>query len=199
MMFGPKNSLILVYDHLTENSPFGDQLDEVSRFYKFTKLGDLVDRLKRGKVRGRATVVFSHARKSLFLHGVPILRARNIPVTVFLHPDCVGTNRLPGEEEENRTSPEDMDPTRFFVTWGKLLALPPTLREFGLHLSPSENPVAALDFIGKQTGERPRLGLSDNTNGAPIEGLDGIVSGLIGSVEKKTDPFSLPRWQFSDD
>ena len=197
MLFGPKNSLILVYDHLPSDNTFEAQIDEVGRFYRFIKLSSLVKRLKKGKAGGRAAIVFSHARKSLFLEAVPALRAREIPVTVFLHPDCVGTNRLPAEEESTRPPIEEMDPTRFFATWGEILRLPPSLREFGIHLSAMGE--ESLAFIRKQTGETPSLGLTDAMEAAPVKGLDGVVTGKTGPVEKGCDPYSLPRWLISDD
>ena len=98
---GPGNSLILFYDHLTDEGAdeMEEQLREVGRYYRWTKLGDLCQALSQGSGTALAAVAFAYPRKSVLLRAVPILRAEKIPVTIFLPGDGVGMNRLPPEEE----------------------------------------------------------------------------------------------------
>lgn len=100
-LFRPSNSLLLVYDHVTDEvlKQLEETLLEVGRVYTFLKLSELVEMHKRGKAQGYASVSFENARKSVFLRALPRLFEKEIPATVFLRPECIGLNRLPAEEE----------------------------------------------------------------------------------------------------
>src|SRR4051812_9082679 len=97
----PPNALILAYDHLDFDGGerLRTQVDEVRKFYEMSRLSDIVDSLAAGQPLGRAAVVFHASRKSLFVRALPFLRAEDIPVTIFVHGEWLGTNRLPPAEE----------------------------------------------------------------------------------------------------
>ncbi len=241
---GPRNSLILLYDHLTEESAkeFEGQITEVSRYYRFVKLSNLIDAARKGDTIGLASVAFRHPRRSAWTRALPFLRAENIPATFFLSGDGVGMNRLPLEEElewyaktypesfsaermvglqeevwENpqgldaklltfrrETGPlplEKLDPALFFMTWGKLLEIPPELREFGFHLSYNprheESLREALKFLSIQTGNPPRVALSARSFPEyEAWGFCGVTGSRIGAVTPGVSLGDLPVWSF---
>jgi len=98
---GPGNALILLSDHLTSATApeWEEQVKEVARYYRFVKLGDLVEAAEKNQAHGLASVAFEFPRKSAMLRAVPFLRGENIPVTFFLTGDGIGMNRLPSTEE----------------------------------------------------------------------------------------------------
>lgn len=100
-LFGPRNSLILLFDHLTDENydDFIGQIEEIGRYYRFCRLSEIARIGKATRKLGQAAVCFRSARKSFFLRGARLLREKDIPVTLFLRPDCVGLNRLPLDEE----------------------------------------------------------------------------------------------------
>jgi len=92
--FGPANSLVLTVDPETiSRYDLEEALEDIGRYYQF---GTLTEASKR---RGIAAVVFAQARKRHYLHFVPPLRVLDVPVTIFVHPDCIGVTRLPLREE----------------------------------------------------------------------------------------------------
>lgn len=99
--FGPGNSLVLVYDHITDEGreELASQIAQVKEFYRFAKLSEIAGAPDGKRATGLAAVVFAQARKSLFLRALPLLRGEGIPVTIFLDIDCIGMNRLPAAEE----------------------------------------------------------------------------------------------------
>ena len=100
-LFSPSNSLILVYDHLTQETAEQFELEvlEVRKYYKPVRLSELVAKQNKKRADGLFTVAFKEARKSVFIHGVPRLQGYGIPFTLFVRADCIGMNRLPPEEE----------------------------------------------------------------------------------------------------
>ncbi len=100
-VFGPRNSLVLCYDHLTEAGvgELDAQLTEVKPYYEFSKLSEIAQPGRSRRATGKAAIVFLQARRSVFLRAIPDLLARGIPFTLFLSPGYIGFNRLPFEEE----------------------------------------------------------------------------------------------------
>ena len=108
-ILGPQNSILLLYDHLSDRESgkasvktmesFEEEVAEVGKYYRFTRLSEIVGGNDRANATGCAAILFQNARKSIFLHAVPMLRSEKIPFTLFLRPDCIGLNRLPPEEE----------------------------------------------------------------------------------------------------
>ena len=100
-IFGPSNSLILLYDHIAQENvdEMETQLKEVQTYYKFSKLSELANSQKRSRRMGLASVVFPHARRSVLMRAIPLLRELEIPATVFLTASCIGSNRLPLYDE----------------------------------------------------------------------------------------------------
>jgi len=229
----PSNSLILANDYIPDDT-YDDwlkQLDEVGKYYRWRKLSDLVadDRPQLGG----AAVVFTSPRKKNFLRAIPELVARGIPVTLFLRPDCIGLNRLPPEEElryfgfsdieqafykpeeteafllclrkEKGALPvEELDPTLFFATWGKVLEIPPELRDFGFYVyaRPDHDALIteALRFTETQTVQRMTLAFSPQTL-SPREKaklrdkkIRALLTSREGIIEKTTDIWDLPRF-----
>lgn len=160
-LFRPRHSIALPFDKFQpeDSDSFFEQVEEVKKYYRFTTLSDLVANPKGG----HAALLFENARKGAFLTILPVLIAEKIPFTVFLRTDCIGTNRLPIEEEfeayrksypektthliENsiqsreelraKLGPfpvEKTDPLDYFVTWGRIKELPPLSFELGLCL-----------------------------------------------------------------
>ena len=93
-LFGPSNSLLLTVDPaVIPRFELEEALEDVGRYYRFGTLSDAVRR------RGTAALVFPEARKRHFLHFTPLVRSLDVPVTIFVQPDCVGVTRLPLWEE----------------------------------------------------------------------------------------------------
>ncbi len=100
-VFGPKNSLILCYDHLTDDTreDFDAQIAEVGVHYEFSSVADIARPQKNTRALGRAAIVFVHARRSAFIRAIPNLLNKGFPFTLILHPGCIGLNRLPFFDE----------------------------------------------------------------------------------------------------
>jgi hypothetical protein len=93
-LLGPSNSLLLTVDPASLGRfDLEEALEDVGRYYRFGTLSEAV------RYRGTAALVFPEARKRHFLHFTPLVRSLDVPVTVFVHPDCVGLTRLPLWEE----------------------------------------------------------------------------------------------------
>lgn len=93
-LFGPSNSLVLAVDPVAmPRFELEEALDDIGRYYRFGTLSEAAGR------RGMAAVVFPEARKRHFLNYTPLIRSMDIPVTIFVQPECVGVTRLPLWEE----------------------------------------------------------------------------------------------------
>jgi len=242
---GPANSLILLYDHVTDEiaNDLEEQVREVGRYYRWAKLGDLCAAVRDGRALGMAAVAFKYPRKSVLLRAMPILRAENVPVTIFLPGEGVGMNRLPAEEElaaYRETYPQafsdelyrsfinlayedplaleerllafrreigplpldSLDPTRFFSTWGKLIEIPPTSREFGFHVGyhPRHEKLfqETIAFLERQTGAPLRVAHAERPFAEYARwGFSGVVGNRKGAVIKGVPLGDLPIWDFS--
>jgi hypothetical protein len=243
--FGPRNSLVLAYDHLDARAAeeFETQIEEVGRFYKFAKLSELAQPAKRSPALGRAAIVFLQARRSVLMRAVPYLVSREIPFTLFLDPECIGLNTLPFEEEmallraarggQISLAPADeaalwhnpakrnpawaqarrdfgplpidnLDPMRFFSTWGQIVDIHPSIMEAGLHLfaHPASPDVAAgLAFVRTQVRRDVSVAfcpypVSDIESRLSSLGLVAAVSSEYGEVRAGTPRYSLPRFKF---
>lgn len=100
-LWGQKNSVLLEFDHFDELSVDSllEQIQEVRKYYRFSKVGEIAERLRSNKRQGLAALCFKNPRKSFFLRAAPYLLDNKIPFTLFLRPDCIGLNKLPLEEE----------------------------------------------------------------------------------------------------
>jgi len=100
MLFGPGNSLVLLYDILLDSDldAFQEQVVETAKYYKGVLLSELVENNTKRK-SGYFSVCFKQARKNFQLNVLPLLLKLDVPCTLFLQPECIGTNRLPLLEE----------------------------------------------------------------------------------------------------
>ncbi len=100
---GQSNSVVLEFDHINDSEleTFEGQIEEVEKYYQFSKLEEIGLRVKLGKRQGFAAILFKNPRKSVLLRIVPFLVGKKIPFTIFLRTDCVGLNKLPHDEELN--------------------------------------------------------------------------------------------------
>ncbi len=98
-LLGPKNSLIFVKDRIANRLVFEEELLSIKKFYSFVPLSELIDEHLKGRAKGLAAFCIPHARKRVVHEFASPLREADVPFTVFVDPDCVGTNRLPVEDE----------------------------------------------------------------------------------------------------
>jgi hypothetical protein len=233
----PSNSLIFARDYIedADYEAWLSELDEVGKYYRWKKLSELVT--PEGIQTGGAAIVFTNPRKKTFLRAIPELAARDIPVTLFLRPDCIGLNRLPPEEElllygfsDTRRAWEDpegterfllglrkekgplplerVDPTLYFATWGKILDIPPKLRDLGFHLYASPNHDAlvedALRFTERQVSQKLVLAYASYAlSPREIDLLRGknlyaLLTSREGILEKTTDKWDLPSYNMKN-
>lgn len=101
MFFSLKNSVIVPYDYTNSDSlqDLEDQIIALKEHYQFITLSEMIARVKKGKSRGFAAIVFDKPRKGVFVKAVPILLSLNVPFFLFIDPDYTGLNRLPMSEE----------------------------------------------------------------------------------------------------
>lgn len=99
-LFGPGNSLTLIYDVLEGETldAFEVEIGEAKKYYEAVLLSELVEKQKKGKT-GFFSICFKQARKNFELNVLPILMEYKLPCTLFIQPECIGTNRLPLQEE----------------------------------------------------------------------------------------------------
>jgi hypothetical protein len=131
----PRNGLILNFDHLEGDSidEFQSQVQAVSQYYPLVKISEVVKRLREHRKLGVAAIVFRNARKSVFLHAVPWLQARELPFTIFCRPDCIGLNRLPLEDElflYRTHAPDRMNESLYREKLEEAWAQPRRVRQF---------------------------------------------------------------------
>lgn len=100
-LFRPDNGLVLVWDKFgpEQDEALGAQLDAVAKYYRWVKFSEIGRALEAQKGLGMAAIVFINPRKGITQFAAPLLLDQGIPFTVFLRSDCVGSNRLPLEEE----------------------------------------------------------------------------------------------------
>ncbi len=206
----PKNSLILLYDHLSEEGmeAFESEIEEVRKYYKMAKLSEVLGASEQAPLQmGFACVLFRQARKSVFLRAVPYLVGESIPFAVGLLPECIGTNRLPIEEEK-QIPIEKRDPTTHFATWGDITRVPTELREGGLVLegidANSDNFSRDLEFVRRQIGDKVLFCIHK----APLSIAERVrlqgekilarVAEKTGPVDQGTDRWDLPTWKVSE-
>lgn len=205
-------AIVLCFDPLSEASiqEFEDAIIEVGKYFRFVKLSDLVTKLiDREPVRNLAVVALTHARKATFFHAVPYLLNRKVAFTLFLLPECIGTNRLPKNEEQavrdssGRLDIERLNPLGYFATWKEIMNVPPSVREFGLSTDQDvsignyHSFINDLRFVRQQTGEQVNLLASrDSLDGSKLrgEGILGVLTSEGGAVRSDTDPYHIPRW-----
>lgn len=73
---------------------FEEQMRWLRAHYDVVPLGELVERLGRGNATHTAAITFDDAYGGVFLHATPILRALELPATVFVVTDA--SDRLCG-------------------------------------------------------------------------------------------------------
>jgi len=100
-IFGPRNSLVLLWDHLTQEGAddLERQIDEISRYYQFVPFSHLVRPEASGRRLGSAAIAFKNPRKSFFLRALSLLKEKQVVPILFLRPELIGTNRIPLEDE----------------------------------------------------------------------------------------------------
>ncbi len=203
-LLGLKNSLLLLYDPVTEDSvnQMESEILEVRKYYRFVTLSEVGKQVREKNVKGFASVLLKNARKSTFLRVIPLLRGENIPFTLFLRSDCIGMNRLPPEEEQFRkekgsTALNEMNPEQFFTTWGKIKELPERESELGLHFFAGFGPID-LKYIQEQTGRVLKSAYCENTktlHEVKELGIETVVTERVGAISKGANPFDLPHWE----
>lgn len=200
-LFRPKNSLILLLDHVSKESmpEFEAQVIEMAQFYRPSQVGELASNLKQRKF-GSFALAFKNPRKSVFLYAIPWLLERDIPFTLYLQPDCVGTSLVP--EGDEKLPVDQIDPLHLFVTWKKVIELPKSLAELGVWLlSDIVLLTESIDFVRKQTGTTPRTALSASREPASKAsdyaktGIESVLTLEVGLADKNTDPLRLPHFQ----
>jgi len=96
----PRYGLILLYHSVFEQVPrdlvrgihnirphlLAEQLDWVTGHFEIVSLDEF---LELDDVKGKAAITFDDAYESVFDHGLPILRARSLPATIFLNAKTV--------------------------------------------------------------------------------------------------------------
>ena len=93
-----------------------------------------------------------------------------------------------------------LDPGQFFVTWGKIVEIPPTLSEFGLCVFTGSKVTLkeSVEFLQRQTGQLVTVGFSRRTEElAPLLmglGLNSLLTLEAGVVTEDTDPWRMPVW-----
>jgi len=227
-LLGPRNSILLAFDHLEPAGveDFEARVEEVGRYYDLVSVSEISSRLPGRGALGLAAIVFTEARQSLFLRAAPILRGRGIPFTVFCRPDCLGTNRLPSDEEarlylekvpgarglatgdprilRERLGPlpyDEIDPTLFFIRWGRLRDFPPELVEVGVRAGVNDQLRQDAEFIRTVLQREVRTAFSDGK--VPVErlreaGLAALATRRTGAINRGTSPTDLPVWPLEE-
>jgi hypothetical protein len=243
-ILGPANALLLLFDPVTEDEgrEAQSQIEVLQKHYELVKVSTLVENLKNRRFRGQAAVSFRNARKGIFRVVVPFLRDHQIPFTIFVRSEELGTGRLPLEDEirafvkayPDKVAPVDaerllsrtwsepelvrrallqwrsnvgplpitqMEAAQFPPVWGKLIELPRTLFEVGIHIAEKPFDAGALkmqnDFIKFHMGYSPLVAFSTGFIENEVlteQGIRGCVSVEKGIINKKTDPMRLPYW-----
>jgi len=96
----PRYGLILLYHSVLEEIPqdlagglhnvrphiFAEQVDWLARHFEIMALDDF---MALDDVRGKAAITFDDAYRSVFDHGLPILKSRGLPTTIFINADTM--------------------------------------------------------------------------------------------------------------
>lgn len=96
----PRYGLILLYHSVLEEIPpdlagglhnvrphiFAEQVDWLARHFEIMELDEF---MRLGDVRGKAAITFDDAYRSVFDHGLPMLKARGLPATIFINADTM--------------------------------------------------------------------------------------------------------------
>lgn len=94
------------------------------------------------------------------------------------------------------------DPTRYCVTWGKILEVPKKSREFALGISFSHSFTELFHrekkFTEVQIGENVEFGFSYQLDSClSMSGLRATVTPQPGAIDATTSLFALPLWEFN--
>ncbi len=155
MLFGPRNSIVLVYDFLEESSleAFEANLSETKKYYDFVLLSELIEKNEKGKAKGLCALCFTHPRKNFQLHALPLIQNLSLSCTVFMQPECMGTNRLPLFEEMQwllKEHPTALSESQF-RDWRSLFATNPDLAEARYDALRKELGVLPITKIGPES------------------------------------------------
>lgn len=201
-LFKSQPSILLAYDrvHPENAEEVLEQIDEVKKYYRCLTIPEFIEKRKSNS----ALIVFENPRKGAFLHVLPVLIADKVSFTLFLRPECIGTNRLPTREE----SPERRDegclgsPLDYFTTWGKIKEFPPTGFDIGINVEGRDLTAELirqdLDFIEKQLNRRPEVALWEPSAKLSLlkeVGIRAIVTAREGTIDAKTSLYDLPRYR----
>ncbi len=92
--FKPSHSLIALLDSSSfESEKLSALIEELTKSYSLQALSDAVGRM------GSFALAFTHPRKLWVREFLPVLIEKKVSCTVFVLADCVGTNRLPPEDD----------------------------------------------------------------------------------------------------
>ena len=96
-LLGNEPSLVLCYDRVTPSDfeVIEEQIADLQKSYTLVTLTELIMALNKERARGLAALAFELPRRGL----QDWVATHPIPMTIFLDPDCIGTNRLPLREE----------------------------------------------------------------------------------------------------
>jgi len=85
--------------YVTRDS-FQEQADFLKKHFHVLPLAELVHRMEAGRsISGCCALTFDDGWLDNLLHGFPVLRALNLPATIFLATEFIGTDRLFWPEE----------------------------------------------------------------------------------------------------
>ncbi|MEM7099045.1 MAG: polysaccharide deacetylase family protein [Pseudomonadota bacterium] len=146
--YGNGSAVVLTYHHVDSRTPestsvspdqFAEQLDYlIANSYKVWHLPDVIRRLKNGQhlPDKSVAITFDDAYRSVYTAAWPLLRAHNLPFTVFVHTSAIGDS--PG----------------LHMSWAQLRELDKAGVEIGNHSHthdhlPSKSVEEALADLGK--------------------------------------------------
>jgi len=77
-------------------SVFAARMEHIARHYTVLTVEELVDRVRRGRVPGKAlALTFDDGYRDNLTHAAPILARYGLPATIFLTTGCIGTREIP--------------------------------------------------------------------------------------------------------
>ncbi len=94
-LLGPHNSLILIREKISDRSALEAELKEIQKYYRFVTFSQLLSSLSSKDASGFAVFGISHARKRVLHEFRDFLGNLSVPMSIFVDPECVGSNRLP--------------------------------------------------------------------------------------------------------
>lgn len=76
-------------------SVFAARMEHIARHYTVLTVEELVDRVRRGRVPGKAlALTFDDGYRDNLTHAAPVLARYGLPATIFLTTGCIGTREI---------------------------------------------------------------------------------------------------------